>query len=44
VIETVLILVYLVFMFGIPFTTEKVWIDIVSTVNRERTAVPAATP
>jgi len=31
-----LVLVYLVFMFGIPVTTERVWIDSVSSVRRER--------
>jgi hypothetical protein len=36
VLEMLLILVYLVFMFGIPVTTEKVWIDSVCTVRRER--------
>ena len=38
-LEMLLILVYLVFMFGIPVTTEKVWIDSVCTVKRERTMV-----
>jgi hypothetical protein len=35
-LEMLLIMVYLVFMFGIPVTTEKVWIESVCTVNRER--------
>ena len=39
VLEMLLILVYLVFMFGIPVTTEKVWIDSVCTVKRERKMV-----
>ena len=40
-LEMLLILVYLVFMFGIPVTTEKVWIDSVCTVKRERKMVLA---
>jgi len=38
VFEILLVLVYLVFMFGIPATTERVWIDSVSSVDRERRA------
>ena len=41
-LEMLLILVYLVFMFGIPVTTEKVWIDSVCTVKRERKMVLAS--
>jgi hypothetical protein len=37
---TVLMLVYLVFMFGIPLTTEKVWIDSVCSVQTARRRVP----
>jgi len=40
VFEMLLVLVYLVFMFGIPVTTERVWIDSVSSVERERRALP----
>ena len=40
VFEMLLVLVYLVFMFGIPVTTERVWIDSVSSVERERRAWP----
>jgi len=36
VLEMLLALVYVVFMFGIPVTTERVWIDSVSSVERER--------
>ena len=35
-LEMLLALVYVVFMFGIPVTTERVWIDSVSSVERER--------
>ena len=35
-LEMLLILVYLVFMFGIPVTTERVWIDSVCSVERRR--------
>lgn len=41
-IEMLLILVYLVFMFGIPVTTERVWIDSVCSVERERRKVVAS--
>jgi hypothetical protein len=42
VLEMLLILVYLVFMFGIPVTTEKVWIDSVCMVKKERKMVLAS--
>jgi hypothetical protein len=41
-LEMLLIMVYLVFMFGIPVTTEKVWIESVCTVNRERKVLVAS--
>jgi hypothetical protein len=37
-LEASLILIYLVFMFGMPMATERVWIDSVSMVERERKA------
>ncbi len=39
VLEMLLVLVYLVFMFGIPVTTERVWIDSISSVERDRRAL-----
>jgi len=35
-LEMLLVLTYIVFMFGIPVTTERVWIDSVCAVERER--------
>ncbi len=35
-IELLLVVTYLVFMFGIPVTTERVWIDSVCMVERDR--------
>lgn len=35
-LDMLLILVYLVFMFGIPVTTERVWINSVCSVKLER--------
>ena len=37
-LEMLLVLVYLVFMFGIPVTTERVWIDSISSVEQKRRA------